>query len=240
MKRLIDRQQLAREAAQFDIVLTREQLDQFSCYAALLVEWNQKINLTAITNPQQIVIKHFIDSALMLNAYVLPSGAAVIDVGTGAGFPGVVAKIVRPDIQLTLLDSLNKRVRFLEEVSKKLGQENVCVHGRAEELGQSAVYREAFDVACARAVSHMRELSEYCLPFVKKEGQFIALKGADVQQEISESKGAIKKLGGGIIEVKSYVLPDASKRNIVLVKKISHTSTLYPRKQSVIIKKPLM
>lgn len=237
---MIDRHLLQTYAENLGIQLNDRQLEQFDLYAETLVEWNQKMNLTAIKEPKEIVIKHFVDSLTLLTAIELPQNAKVIDVGTGAGFPSVPIKIVRPDIQLTLLDSLNKRVTFLKELSTVLEQENECIHFRAEEAGKNAKYREQYDLATARAVAHLRELSEYCLPFVKVGGTFAAMKGGNVDAELGESKKAIQLLSGGTAKVKPLQLPDESKRSIVLIKKISQNATKYPRPSAKIAKNPLI
>lgn len=221
------------------IDLTDPQLEQYDRYAGLLVEWNEKINLTAITEPDEIVVKHFLDSLLLLKAVSIPEGGRVIDVGTGAGFPSLPCAIARPDLRLTLLDSLNKRIIFLEELTRALGREAVCIHARAEEGGRDPGLREKFDLATARAVASMRELSEYCLPFVKVGGIFAALKGYEIEDELDEAKPAIKLLGGEIQEVQKKILPDGSRRGIVLIRKISQTSTKYPRPSAKIKKNPL-
>jgi 16S rRNA (guanine527-N7)-methyltransferase len=219
--------------------LTEEQIDRFDRYAEYLVEWNEKINLTAITDPKEICIKHFLDSLLFFKAVSLPEKASLIDVGTGAGFPSVPCKIVRPDLSLTLLDSLNKRIQFLSGLSDHLGIETKCIHSRAEDGGKSIDLREKFDYATARAVAHLRELSEYCLPFVKPGGYFIALKGYEIEQELEEAKKAIKLLGGEIKEVKKYELPEENRRGIVVIQKISQTPTKYPRMAAKIKKQPI-
>ena len=237
---MIDRAKLKEYASALGISLEDAQLEQFDCYAKTLVEWNQKMNLTAIIEPLEIVIKHFIDSLTLLTAVELPQGASVIDVGTGAGFPSVPVKIVRPDIRLTLLDSLNKRVVFLGALSAALEQENDCIHFRAEEAGRNPEYREQFDLATARAVAHLRELSEYCLPFVRVGGRFAAMKGGDVDAELAESSKAIELLGGEIEKIKHFLLPDDSRRSIIIIKKISQNTTKYPRPSAKIAKNPLI
>ncbi len=237
---MIVRAKLKEYASALSISLEDVQLEQFDCYAQTLVEWNQKMNLTAITEPQEIVIKHFVDSLALLTAVELPQGAKVIDVGTGAGFPSVPMKIARPDIHLTLLDSLNKRVVFLDALSAALGQENTCIHFRAEEAGRSLAYREQFDLATARAVAHLRELSEYCLPFVRVGGRFAAMKGGDIDAELAESSKAIGLLGGKVEEIKRFSLPDESRRSIIIIKKISQNTTKYPRPSAKIAKNPLI
>ena len=237
---MIDRGMLAGYAAALGISLQEAELEQFDLYAQLLVEWNQRINLTAIVKPEEIVVKHFIDSLTLLKAVELPQNAAVIDVGTGAGFPSVPIKIVRPDLRLTLLDSLNKRITFLKELSAALGQENLCIHSRAEEAGRNPAYREKYELATARAVAHLRELSEYCLPFVKAGGCFAALKGGEPEEELRESQHAIALMGAGLEKSIPFELPDGSRRSILILRKISQTSTKYPRPSAKIAKNPLI
>ena len=213
-----------------------EQLDQ---YAQLLVEWNEKMNLTAITEPRDIVIKHFLDSLLLCKAVELPQGASMIDVGTGAGFPSVPVALYRPDLKLTLLDSLNKRITFLSAVCEAVSLPASCVHGRAEEMGSKPAYREQYDVACARAVAHLRELAEYCLPFVKQGGVFVALKGYEIEEELEEARYAIGQMGGEVADIQKYQLPDDNRRAIVVIKKVRQTPAKYPRPSAKIKKSPL-
>ena len=198
-------------------------LEKLDKYAALLVEWNEKINLTAIVDPEGIVIKHFLDCALLLDKVEIPKGAKVVDVGTGAGFPGMVLKILRPDIKLTLMDSLNKRLVFLSEVLSKLGLEAETVHLRAEEAGKNPSYREKFDLVCARAVAELRTLCEYCLPLCKVGGVFCAMKGPSASEEVESSGKAVEILGGKKAEVKTETLTGAEVRTFVIIKKISQT-----------------
>ena len=205
---MIDTEKLSSYARGIGLSLSQAQLEAFNLYAQMLVEWNQKINLTAITKPEEIVVKHFLDSLMLLNAVSLEEGARLVDVGTGAGFPSVPVKIARPQLELTLLDSLNKRILFLKELSAALGQQNHCVHIRAEEAGKSAAYREQYDLATARAVAHLRELSEYCLPLVRVGGRFAALKGGEIEQELIESEKAVREMGGKIAGVRQFSLPD--------------------------------
>ena len=217
-----------------------EQLtERFDRYAEMLVDWNEKINLTAITAPDEIVIKHFVDSLLLLKAYDVPKGASMIDVGTGAGFPSVPVAMVRDDIQLTLMDSLNKRINFLKELSETLSVNAECVHARAEEFGNKPEYREQYDVACARAVAHLRELSEYCLPFVKVGGAFVALKSVGLEQELDEAKAAIDILGGKVERISRFTLPDGAERAIAVIRKIRPTPKKFPRPYGKIKKNPL-
>ena len=207
-------------------------------YADLLREWNEKINLTAITDPEGIVVKHFLDCALLLTAVKLPEKARVVDVGTGAGFPGMVLKILRPDIEITLMDGLNKRLVFLDEVAKALNLEVKTVHLRAEEAGKNQNYRERFDLATARAVSRLNVLYEYCLPLVKVGGTFCAMKGPSAAEELSEARKSAGILGGGKAEVKETTLTGEEKRCFV-IKKISQTPPKYPRISAKISKQPL-
>ena len=232
--------QLQEGAKGFGISLSEAQLELFDSYARILVEWNEKINLTSIVEPEEIAVKHFLDSLLLLNAVNLPQNCSFIDVGTGAGFPAVPCAIVRPDLRITLLDSLNKRITFLKELCGQLNISVHAIHRRAEEGGKDTALREQFGCATARAVAHMRLLAEYCLPFVQVGGVFAALKASDIDAELDEAKPAIRLLGGKIEDVKTYTLPDGSGRNIVLIRKISQTSSIYPRISAKIVKTPLV
>lgn len=212
----------------------------FETYYKILYEWNQRINLTAITDEDDVAIKHFLDSLNAANGMV-KEGMKVIDVGTGAGFPGLPIKIANPQIELTLVDSLNKRINFLNEVVSHLGLENVeTVHSRAEELGVNKNYREMYDMCVSRAVANLTTLCELCLPFVKNGGLFVSLKGPKAQEEAEEAKNAIKLLGGELEKIENYDLSDTDlNHNIVVIKKISHTPTRYPRKAPKPAKEPL-
>ncbi len=213
---------------------------QLELYGNLLVEWNEKMNLTAITEPKEVVFKHFLDCLLFFKCIDLPQNASVIDVGTGAGFPGVVLKIARPDIKLTLLDSLNKRITFLNEVIEKLGLENTeVVHLRAEDGAKKAEYRESFDIATARAVAPLNVLSEYCLPYVKKGGMFVSLKGPQAAEEIYGAEKAISLLGGEKPLLFTEEIEEIGVRSIIKIKKISQTPPKYPRNSAKISKQPL-
>lgn len=222
----------------FDV--TVGQYEKFSLYAKMLVEWNEKINLTGITDPRGIAVKHLLDSLLPLKNVEIPQGASLIDVGTGAGFPGLPIKIYRPDIKLTLLDSLNKRVNFLAEVCKETGATAECIHARAEECGRNEKYREKFDFAAARAVAALPVLAEYCLPFIKVGGTFIAMKGPN--EDPKDGETAVKQLGGEISDIFEYTLPDGdcSRRKLICVKKIRPTEKKYPRNSGQISKKPIL
>ena len=223
----------------FELSQPEQLTERFDRYAEMLVDWNEKINLTAITAPDEIVIKHFVDSLLLLKAYDVPKGVSMIDVGTGAGFPSVPVAMVRDDIRLTLMDSLNKRINFLKELSEALGVNAECVHARAEEFGNKPEYREQYDVACARAVAHLRELSEYCLPFVKVGGAFVALKSVGLEQELDEAKAAIDILGGKVERISCFTLPDGAERAIAVIRKIRPTPKKFPRPYGKIKKNPL-
>lgn len=221
---------------QSGIELSEVLYNQLDIYADFLVEYNKNVNLTAITQPEEILYKHFIDSILLAKYVEIPENASLIDVGTGAGFPSIPLKLFRPDIKLTLLDSLNKRITFLKILCEKLGIEAVFIHDRAEITGKNPEFREKFDISCARAVANMSVLSEMCLPFVKVNGIFTAMKG--LGEDISEGNNAVKTLGGEISKEFVYEVYGEG-RKIVSVKKISHTPTKYPRNSSQIKKKSL-
>lgn len=224
--------------AEFSLILDSTAKQRLNDYARLLVEWNEKMNLTAIVEPNEIAVKHFLDSLLLFKFCKVDEGAKLIDIGTGAGFPGMVLKIVRPDINLTLMDSLNKRTVFLSEVTKSLGLDATIIHSRAED-GANGELREQFDVATARAVAAMPVLCEYCLPYTKVGGVFVAMKGPGAEQETIAAKRAISLLGGGEPEVFTTNLPNNDVRTFIKIKKISQTLTKYPRKTPKIVKQPL-
>lgn len=232
--------ELRKMAGDAGIRLDDNMVVAFEQYREILLDWNSRINLTAITDSREILIKHFLDSILILRWCQIPQNATVIDVGTGAGFPGIPLKIVRPDLQVTLLDSLNKRVNFLKEASRQLGQDNFCIHGRAEELAHQKEHREQYHVATARAVASLPALSEYCLPFVKTGGMFLAMKGPDSQQELEQSRHAIQMLGGTVEDATVYTLPDTSGRILYSIRKASQTPAKFPRKKVKITKAPLL
>ncbi len=216
---------------------------RFERYAELLLEWNSRINLTAITDPEGIAVKHFFDSVYPFTLLPPAEGAQLIDVGTGAGFPSVPLKLVRGDIKLTLLDSLNKRLNFLGEVSEELRLGAELIHGRAEETARfmkdGNPLRESFDAATARAVAELRELCEYCMPFVKVDGRFYALKGSNGMHELNDSKNAVKQLGGEVEFVKEYELPNGDERVLIVIRKTSRTPQKYPRNSGRMKKAPL-
>ena len=209
----------------------------FETYKDLLIEWNKKINLTAITDEDEIRLKHFADSLTVAN--LIDNNSSIIDVGTGAGFPGIPLKIYNNTLKITLADSLNKRINFLNEVINQLELKDInAVHGRAEDLGQDKKYREKYDIAISRAVANMSTLSEYLLPFVKIGGKAICMKGPNIEEELNNAKTAIKKLGGEIEKVESFKLKDMD-RNIIVIKKVKETPINYPRKAGIPSKNPI-
>ena len=234
---MIDKERLRSLALQSGIELDQTALDRFDTYAELLVEWNGKMNLTAITGPEEIEVKHFLDCLMLPKYFDLGNTKTVIDVGAGAGFPSVPLLIYNPDLCLTMMDAINKRLTFLDTAIHAIGLEANLVHARAEDSGQDKNYREMFDLATARAVAPMNVLAEYCLPFVKVGGYFVALKGSNDDTE--QAKEAIATLGGEVVSNVSYKLNGTEPRSIVVVKKISQTPTQFPRKTKKISAKPL-
>lgn len=219
--------------------LKQEQIEKLDLYAEMLLEWNEKINLTAITDSEGIAIKHFYDSLTPLWYLNIPKNARVIDVGTGAGFPSIPMAIVRPDLRFTLLDSLNKRLNFLNEVCTRLDINAELVHMRAEDAAQKPEYRESFDISVSRAVATLPVLCEYCIPFVRKNGMFIAMKGSKAEEELEISKNAVSTLGAAVEKTVKISLPDDSERNIIVIRKKNYTPKAYPRHGSKIAKKSL-
>lgn len=234
---MIDKNRFCSLAKENGIILDDTALDRFDTYAELLVEWNGKMNLTAITEPEEIEVKHFLDCLMLPKYFNLDNIQTVIDVGAGAGFPSVPLLIYKPDLCLTMMDAINKRLTFLDTAVHALGLEAQLIHERAEAAGQDENYREKFDLATARAVAPMNVLAEYCLPFVKVGGYFVALKGSNDDTE--EAKNAIDTLGGEIVDNISYKLNGTEPRSIVVIKKISQTPTQFPRKSKKISTKPL-
>ena len=230
---------LIAQASTMGWKVSREQADQFQAYLELLVTWNEKMNLTSITEPEQVVEKHFLDSMTLLDWNGLKEGAKVIDVGTGAGFPGIPLKIMRPDIELTLLDGTQKRLNFLGEVCRGLKLQAHLVHKRAEEAGRDKTMRERFDLATARAVAALPTLAEYCMPLVKMKGFFLAMKGPGAAQELQDAQNALEVLGSGEPEVLSRTLPGGEERNLILCRKLRFTPREYPRHGGTIAKHPL-
>ena len=233
-------EEIAPLCKEFGVEINSEIIKKLNTYGNLLVEWNEKINLTAITEPQDVLYKHFYDCILFLKHNNLPQNSSLIDVGTGAGFPGMVLKIVRPDLDITLLDSLNKRLVFLNEVINALSLKGIkTIHMRAEEAGKSKLHREKYDVATARAVASLPVLLEYCTPLVKKGGLFVGMKGPSVTEEVALCGNALKLLGLGKPDIICETLRNDEQRAFVTIKKISQTPPKYPRKPADISKQPL-
>ncbi len=222
---------LVNGAEDLKLTLSDGDKDRFSTYKELLKEWNKKINITSITEDREIDIKHFLDSLTCLSLDLFEGNKTVIDIGTGGGFPGIPLKIMKDNLNITLLDSLNKRITFLEEVIQQLGLKNIqAIHGRAEELSRTKEYREKFSIAISRAVASLDTLSEYCLPFVKVGGYFIAMKGPDIEEELKLSDNAIKLLGGNVVETRLITLPNSDiVHSLIVIEKIRQTPKKYPR-----------
>lgn len=225
---------------QFGLELSDEQIQQFSKYYDMLIEWNKVMNLTAITDKEEVIIKHFADSLLLSKYKNLHEDLNVIDVGTGAGFPGIPLKIAFPELKVTLMDSLNKRLKFLDNVISELNLDNITtVHSRAEDGGKNAEYREKYDLAVSRAVANLATLSEWCIPFVKTGGYFIPYKSNALTEEMRDGKKAIRILGGQVENIFTTTIPDSdNQRSFVFVKKIENTDKKYPRKAGA-AKKPI-
>ena len=232
---------MREELSEFSIELSEHQLHQFYQYFELLVEWNKVMNLTAITELEDVVTKHFVDSLSLVKAVSDLSDEKILDMGTGAGFPGIPLKIAFPELKITLLDSLNKRINFLNEVIGQLQLGEIqAVHGRAEDYGRDKLYREQYDYCVSRAVTNLSTLSEYCMPYVKIGGAFIPYKSGKIEEELNQAKGAVKLLGGKIEEVVTFVLPKTDvERSFVIVRKTEGTSKKYPRKAGLPSKEPL-
>lgn len=224
---------------QFKLTLTPQEGEDFNTYGSFLLEYNEKVNLTAITEPEEIAIKHFADSIVVLALTEIAPDASLIDVGTGAGFPGVPLKIMRPDIELTLLDSLDKRLKFLKELSAQLGQNNDFIHARAEMAGADEKLRESFDYATSRAVAQLSVLCEYCLPLLKQGGKMLAFKGPDCANEIAAAQNAIEILGGKVESIHKYTLGNLGQRTLIIIEKIKKTPKKYPRQRVKLNENPL-
>lgn len=231
---------LFEKATKIGIELTENNMEKFYNYMNLLLEWNEKINLTAIIEPNDIILKHFIDS-VTINKYLLDKNK-IIDIGTGAGFPGIPLKILNEKKEFTLVDSLNKRIGFLNEVKNKLDLKNLnCVHARVEEIAKNKNFREKFDVVTSRAVAKLNILAEYMLPFVEVGGVCICMKGSEIEEELVEAKKAVKILGGEIEKVEHFCLIDSDmERNLVIIKKVCTTPNQYPRKAGTPTKQPIV
>lgn len=237
-----NREYLENAFAGLGIRLNSGQIQQFLRYTELLLEWNERFNLTAITNPKDIVIKHFADSCGTVSHEIKNGEGLLADIGSGAGFPGIPLKILCPDLTVILLDSLKKRVGFLETVIEELSLKDIqAVHGRAEDLARVQEFRERFDYVTARAVASLPVLSEYCMPFVKVGGVFLAYKSAGAQEEAEQAAAAIRLLGGGRPQIREYLLPDSDyRRSVVSIEKKRETPKNFPRKAGTAAKKPLI
>lgn len=234
--------QIMKEASlEVGLDLTEKQYNQFIAYMKLLQEWNEKINLTAITEDEEVIKKHFIDCIKAFKSNAVKNAKSAIDVGTGAGFPGLPIAIMNPDVNVTLLDSLNKRINFLNTVIAQLGLKNVkTIHSRAEDGARNPEFREKFDIATSRAVANMAVLSELCMPYVKVNGYFVALKGPAIEEELKEGQKAINTLGGKLENIIEVNIEESDlKHNIVEIKKISKCPKAYPRKAGTVNKKPI-
>ncbi|MEE1502746.1 MAG: 16S rRNA (guanine(527)-N(7))-methyltransferase RsmG [Acutalibacteraceae bacterium] len=231
---------LKEHCSDYGIEFNQDLAEKLEIYGRLLKEWNDKINLTAIKDDEGIAVKHFLDCLLVSKVADFKNGMKVIDVGTGAGFPGLVIAAAYPDVNVTLLDSTGKKLKAVENIAEEMGVKNVqIVHSRAEDAGKNPEFREKYDFATARAVAELRVLLEYTLPFVKKDGYFLSLKGATAKEEIDGAGNSLNTLGGKIDSINDFTLPGGDKRAIIKVKKISQTSPKYPRPSAQIAKKPL-
>lgn len=236
---MLNRRLLENTIEKFGLSLDDAAFSRLDTFAGMLAETNKSFNLTAITEPDGMTVKHFADCLSVFAFVDIPENSSIIDVGTGAGFPGMVLLLARPDIKMTFLDSLNKRLNFIEDVLKATGVDAETLHARAEDAGKDAVYRESFDFATARAVADLSVLSEYCLPFVRVGGSFVSMKSADTDGELENAKAAINILGGEIKSINSFDLVENMPRKIVEIKKISQTPTAYPRTSKKIAKSPI-
>ncbi len=236
---MIDYELLQSEAEKIGVNLGEYGADRFDTYAERLVRWNEHVNLTAITEPEDIVIKHFIDCLYIMKYVNFKKDEKLVDVGTGAGFPGMPLLIANPGLDITFVDSSGKRIGFLRDVLKNMGLAGNRIHERAEAVGKSAEYREKFDYATARAVAPLNVLCEYCLPLVKVGGLFVSLKGSAGMAELEAAKNAVSVLGGEVVKAEEYQLPNGDGRSIIIIRKISQTPTKYPRKSKKIDTKPL-
>lgn len=234
-------EQFEKDLTEIGLSFTKQQIDQFLEYYELLVEWNSFMNLTAITEYDEVCKKHFVDSVSLSKAVDLTKPLSVIDIGTGAGFPGIPLKIMFPNLKITLLDSLGKRVKFLNEVIQRLDLHNIeAIHGRAEDYAKPGLLREQFDISVSRAVANLSTLAEYCLPFVKRDGYFISYKSEKIAEEKLAAEHAISILGGKYEREIDFLLPDSDiYRNFCMIKKIKNTPIKYPRKAGVPSKEPI-
>lgn len=234
-------QRLIENMKMISVELTDKQVSQFIKFYEMLVEWNKVMNLTGITEYDEVVMKHFVDSLSIVKVNGFDNVTTIIDVGTGAGFPGIPLKIVFPEIKITLLDSLNKRIKFLNAVIDELELENIeTIHGRAEDFSKKEDYREQYDLCVSRAVANLATLSEYCLPYVKEDGYFLPYKSGDIKEEAANSKKAVKILGGSIEDIISFEIPDTDMaRTILKIHKTKATPKRFPRKAGLPTKEPI-
>lgn len=232
---------LTKKVKELSIVLNDKQIQQFEQYYNILVEWNKVMNLTAITKYEEVIEKHFLDSLTIVDAINMEKIETLIDVGTGAGFPGIPLKIAFPHLKVTLLDSLNKKIKFLNEVIDLLDLDDIkAIHGRAEDYAKQAEYREQYDICVSRAVANLATLSEYCLPYVKVDGLFVPYKSGEIDEELKSSEKAVSILGGKVEEVVKFQLPGTDiGRSFVKIHKIKETKKKYPRKAGMPTKEPL-
>ena len=232
---------LEKGCKELGLNLSEQQVEQFIKFYELLVEWNKVMNLTGITEYEEVISKHFLDSLLLVRAYDMKRADSIIDIGTGAGFPGIPLKIVFPEKKLVLLDSLGKRIKFLNQVVDNLDLQQIeLIHARAEDYAKKEEYREQFDLAVSRAVANLASLSEYCIPFVKLGGAFVPYKSGSIEEELKQSEKAVSILGGKRMEYKELLLPDTDiTRTFIVIEKVKHTSKKYPRKAGLPTKEPL-
>ena len=232
---------LRKSLDKLGVTYTENQINMFRQYYEILIEWNKKMNLTAITDLEDVILKHFVDSLLVCSFFKFTDEIQMIDIGTGAGFPGIPIKILNPDCRIVLLDSLNKRINFLKIVIDTLGLKNIeCIHGRAEDVSREKNYRSKFNYSVSRAVANLSTLSEYCIPFLKTGGKFLAYKSDRSDEEIIQSENAVKTLNSEITEIKEILIPDTDiKRKIVIITNKGPVNNRYPRKAGIPLKDPL-
>ncbi|WP_256759636.1 16S rRNA (guanine(527)-N(7))-methyltransferase RsmG [Cohnella sp. WQ 127256] len=238
----IIQQQFSLQVGKLGIQLSNQQLAQFETYYCLLVEWNEKMNLTGITDRDAVYEKHFFDSLTLAEVVPFDTTKSLADIGSGAGFPSIPLAIVFPHLQITIIDALAKRIRFLEEVTSQLGMTNItCLHGRAEDVARKREHRDQYDVVTARAVARLAALNELCLPFVRPGGVFIAMKGTDISTELDEARYSLTKLNAKILDVKQLMLPtEGADRHLIICSKKGPTPSTYPRKSGIPLKTPLL
>lgn len=230
--------EILENSKEINVIITEDEIKSLYQYMKLMLEWNKIINLTAITDEKEVILKHFIDS-ISINKYIKEANK-IMDIGTGAGFPGIPLKILNKDIEFILVDSLNKRINFLGEVKKELLLDKIeLLHARAEELAKNRKYRESVDIVVSRAVARLRVLAEYMLPFVQENGLCICMKGPNIEEELEESKKSLDILGGKIENIEHIILPGDLERNIILIRKVKKTPEKYPRKAGIPVKQPL-